>query len=84
MYDIETLPHTPILRIPVFWILSGLLIFYSGVYFFNTAYSYMSLHNIQQAKNLRAYINVTLNIFLYFFWINGFICSTRIRNYTYH
>lgn len=84
LYDMEILFEIPIQRIPLFWILSGLLIFYSGVYFFNTAYTYIIPKDLRMALHLRVYINVTLNIILYSSWIYAFICSQKIKSYTYH
>ncbi len=83
LYKTEFAIYTHILRTPVFWILAGLLIFYSGVFFFNTAYKFFINHNAELAGNLRVYINVTLNCILYISWSYSFICSIKIKKYIY-
>lgn len=83
MFNIDVIDSLSLTKVPLFWILSGLLIFYAGVYFFNAAYSFLLYDNKGVALNLRTYINLGLNIILYAFWIYAFICSARMKNYTY-
>jgi hypothetical protein len=84
MFTVEMIENISIVKIPVFWLTSGLLVFYAGVYFFNTAYSYLLVSNQLVASEIRTYINLGLNIILYTFWTYAFICSAKIKNYTYH
>jgi hypothetical protein len=84
MFTVEMIENISILKIPIFWLTSGLLIFYAGVYFFNAAYSYLLINNQLAASEIRTYINLGLNIVLYTFWTYAFICSAKIKNYTYH
>lgn len=84
LFNLEIVDGLSITRVPAFWIISGLLIFYAGVYFFNTAYSFFLADDKTIAQNLRIYINLGLNIILYSFWTYAFICSAKMKNYTYH
>ena len=84
LYKMEFTIYTHILKTPTFWILSGLLIFYSGVFFFNTAYKFFLDQNAEFAKQLRVYINVSLNCILYISWSYSFLCSIKIKKYLYH
>lgn len=84
MFNLELVENISIVKIPVFWILSGLLIFYSGVYFFNTAYSFLLIHNPEVALKIRTYINLSLNLIFYTFTTYAFLCSLKMKSYTYH
>lgn len=83
MFNIELIENIAITKIPVFWIFSGLLIFYSGVYFFNAGYSFLLLNNPEAAYETRQYINLGLNIIFYTILTYAFICSAKMKNYTY-
>lgn len=66
-------------RQPLFVILSALLIFFAGVFFFNLVYAYLQEKDPALAKNLRTYINIVLNFILYLLLSYGFICSANKR-----
>ena len=83
LFDIELIENISITKIPAFWILCGLLFFYSGIYFFNTAYSFLLSSDRKVASEIRGTINLALNIILYAFWTYAFICSAKIKNSTY-
>jgi len=84
MFNIDIVDNKPLVQIPVFWLFSGLLIFYAGVYFFNTAYAFLIADSPSLAWELRIYINLGLNIILYTSWTYAFICSAKMKNYIYH
>ena len=62
---------------PLFIILSAFLIFFSGVFFFNPAYTFIHEKDAQLADSLRKYINIVLNYILYILLSIGFVCSTK-------
>lgn len=66
---------------PLFIILSAYLIFFSGVFFFNTTYSYLLKKDSTLADDLRNYTNITINYILYILLSYGFICSASTRKY---
>jgi hypothetical protein len=79
MLKLEVTTTIKITAVPIFWILSGLLLLYSGVFFFNGSYSYIKLQNPKLAEDLRKGINLTLNYLFYLFWIYSFLCSIRLQ-----
>lgn len=72
--------HT-ITSIPIFWILTAFLIFYSGIFFFNTGYRLVLIQDKQLADELRTFISTGLNIILYLLLIYGFRCSCKTKKY---
>lgn len=67
--------------IPLFWILTALLLFYSGIFFFNIGYFIVINQEEKPAALLRNFISTTMNILLYLLFIYGFICSFKTRKY---
>jgi len=83
LYRMDFLSYVHVLKTPAFWVLTGTLIFYSGVFFFNAVYNYYLSKNMRFASNLRTYINVTLNCIFYLFLCYSFICSIKVKKYLY-
>lgn len=79
MLKIEIRESIPISKLPLFWLLSGVLLFYSGIFFFNGSYSYIFKVNKSLAFELRKWINLTLNYIFYIIWTYSFLCSIRIQ-----
>jgi hypothetical protein len=79
MLKIEVFGNIRILKLPLFWLLSGILLFYSGIFFFNGTYSYILKENKNLAFELRRSINLTLNCIFYIIWTYSFVCSVRIQ-----
>jgi hypothetical protein len=82
IFEINPSEHTSLTQLPLFWIFSSLLIFYSGIFFFNGAYNYLISRQAQLASMLRTYINICLNYLLYLLLIYAFICSIRMKKYS--
>ena len=82
LYDIETLENLSITSLPLFWILTALLIFYSGIFFSNGAYNYLLQKDSKLAQLLRQY-NIVLNYVLYLLLTYGFFRSWIIAKYSY-
>lgn len=80
-FDLTSIDGLKITRIPLFWIYTALLVFFSGIFFFNGAYNYFLQTDTSLAKELRDYINTGLNYFLYSVLTYGFICSAKTRKY---
>lgn len=83
LFNFENTSFQPIIRIPIFWILSGMLIFYSGIFFFNGAYNYFMNRNLTLAIHLRDYINITFNNLLYLIFLYAFYISWKKTKYSY-
>jgi hypothetical protein len=79
MFKIDVVDSLKISAIPLFWLLSGLLLFYSGIFFFNGTYGYILTNNKELAIKYRLYINLTLNYLFYLVWSYSFICSIRLQ-----
>ena len=84
MFNLETIDLRPIYSIPLFWIFSGMLTFYSGIFFFNGAYNYFMNHDIELANILRNYINIALNNILYLIFFYAFYISWKNTKFSYH
>lgn len=66
---------------PIFWILTAFLVFYSGIFFFNTGYRMVLIQDRKLADELRTFISTGLNIILYLLLIYGFRCSCKTKKY---
>ncbi|MVT09387.1 hypothetical protein [Chitinophaga tropicalis] len=77
--EMQYVESTGITRLPVFWIYTGLLVFYASVFFFNGPYSYLLKANSGLADTLRTRLNITMNYVLYLTLTYGFICSLRMK-----
>lgn len=64
---------------PLFWICTGLIIFYSGSIPFNAMYNYLKETDKNSFDLLSKIIQKGLNIFLYTSIITGFICSHKMK-----
>lgn len=82
-FNLQMLDGLPIVSIPVFWILSALLIFYSGIFFFNATYQYFLNRDSNLAKMMRQYINTGLNYILYLFLSYAFVLSWKKKKFSY-
>lgn len=81
LFSLKITEGISIFRLPFFWIGSGLLLFHSGLFFFNGAYNYLIHNKTEYAAKLQTIINTNLNYLLYIFWIIGFIWAIRNRKY---
>ena len=68
----------PLLRNPLFWVSSGNLIFYAGVFFLMGLLNYIIKELPDLAPKLM-YINYSLNYILYTLYSIGFLCTIRNR-----
>lgn len=68
----------PLLRNPLFWISSGNLIFYAGVFFLMGLLNFIMRELPDLAPKLM-YINYSLNYILYTLYSIGFLCTIRNR-----
>ena len=81
-FEIEVVPNVSLTSLPLFWILTAFLIFYSGIFLFNGVYNYMLEKDTELAADLRKYINISLNYLLYATLTYAFICSSQIKKYS--
>lgn len=79
--DIDVVDHLPVFKLPLFWLYTALLIFYSGLFFFNGAYGFFVDHDSKIAESLRGYIALGLNYILYSVLTYAFICSRAMKKY---
>ena len=77
LFNFDTGTEKEIWKQPLFIILSALLIFFAGIFFFNPAYATVQKKDPELAKHLRIYVNTGLNYILYILLAYGFICSAR-------
>jgi hypothetical protein len=82
-FNLQTLERLSMTSIPMFWILTSFLTFYSGIFFFNSVYNYFIDHDNGLARILRTYINTSLNNLLYLLLIYAFVCSWKLKKYSY-
>jgi len=82
LFSIKPSGKTSIFHLPIFWVSVGVLVYYSGGFFFNFIYQYLTEGQSEVAKSLNAFINKGLNCFLYISFIVAFICSNRLRKYS--
>lgn len=80
LFNIEP-SNIHILKLPIFWICSGMILFYAGIFSFNGMYDFLLKTNYQLSDNLLYGINKFLNYLLYIFFIIGFVCSNRMKRY---
>lgn len=71
----------PLLRQQFIWVSIGLLVYYSGGFFFNFVYQLLVEQQSEVALKLNGIINKGLNYLLYIFFCISFVCSQR-KNYT--
>ncbi len=64
---------------PLFWICTGLIIFYSGITPFNLMHNHLKNNNAALFEFMSRIIQKGLNVFLYTSFIIGFICSHRMK-----
>ena len=83
LFNLETKEDVSITAVPIFWIISGLLIFYAGIFFFNVVYNYFVAHDKILANALRTYVNTTLNNLLYLSFLYAFYSSWTNKKYLY-
>jgi len=67
-------------RDPLFWISTGNLIFYAGVFFLMGLLNYLMKEMLELSKQLMV-INYTLNYVLYSFYCVGLLCTRPSRKY---
>ena len=67
-------------RDPLFWISTGNLIFYAGVFFLMGLLNYLMREMLELSKQLMV-INYGLNYVLYSFYCVGFLCTRPNRKY---
>jgi hypothetical protein len=66
---------------PDFWLSTGILIYFGGVFVLCGLYSKIAHLDIIETQNLFIKITLPLNLVLYSCFIIGFICSLRYKKY---
>jgi hypothetical protein len=84
LFTIEVDSLQPFYTFPIFWICSGIILFHAGLFLFNGAYNYLLIQETEEAKYLHTLINTNLQYLLYLFWIIGFLCPLRKKNFITH
>lgn len=74
---IEPVSELSILRLPVFWVALGFLVYFSGTVALNTVYNYLRHTQTQRAQDLFDVVNIISNGLLYIFLIIGILCHKR-------
>lgn len=79
LFTINISMDVPIIRLPVFWICFGILLFHSGIFFVNFVYNHLSVNRVGLAKQLNQLIITNLNCLLYIFFVVAFLCPIRMK-----
>lgn len=81
LFNLEVQENLRLTQIPLFWISAGVIILYSGIFFYNAVYNYLLQEKSELAKSLRLIINMNFNYLFYIFWSYAFACSIRLKTY---
>lgn len=81
LLNIQPVMNFSIGATPIFWIAVGVLVFHSGIFFFNSTFRHIQVRNQLLAQELFTLIIKGLNYFLYFCFIIAFVCSQRMKKY---
>jgi len=81
LFLIKPLKKVTFIQHPLFWICTGLIVFYSGMTPFNKLFEYLKDTNEDTFKQISNIIRKGLNIIFYCSIIIGFLCSHRIKKY---
>lgn len=77
LFNLEFNAQLKLAQLPVFWVCTAMIIFYSGVFFYNCYYNYFLKKETEFALLLRQYVNLNLNFIFYILLCYSFICSMR-------
>ena len=69
-------------RIPMFWIATGLLFYFTGNFIYLSLMGYIEKHNLDISGNFYMYIMVTLNLLLYGLFTSGLLSNQLWKNGT--
>ena len=78
LFSIQPKTDVSLFKLPVFWMSVGVLLYYSGGFFFNFVYQYISSEQSEIVRRLNELVNKGLNFVLYTFMIISFVCSNRL------
>jgi hypothetical protein len=82
LFSVNPTANVSMVRLPIFWICLGILIFHCGIFIFNGVYNYLLQNHTQLAKDLHKLIIKNLNYLLYICFSTGFICSNQMKKYS--
>ena len=82
LFNLEVKESLKVTAVPLFWICTGIIIFYMGMFFFNAVYNYLLSKESELANSLRSIISLNLNYLFYIIWSYAFICSIRLKKYS--
>jgi hypothetical protein len=82
LFSLRVEATVSILRLPVFWICCGLLVFHAGIFFFNFLFPRLLVNNHALARRLQDLLIQNLNYLLYLSFSVAFLCSNRIMKST--
>ena len=69
-------------RIPMFWMATGLLFYFTGNFIYLSLMGYIEKHNLDTSGNFYMYIMVTLNFLLYGLFTSGLLSNQLWKNGT--
>lgn len=79
IFTIKIRLDTSIFLLPVFWVCSGVLIYYSGISFYMGFYNYIFVSNHELKTILKAYLLLIPNCILYTSLSIAFVCSQMTK-----
>ena len=78
-FSISATQNVAFTHLPIFWICLGILIFHSGIFFFNGIYNHLLDINPKLALDLHRMIIKSANYILYTCFSIGFLCSYQMK-----
>jgi hypothetical protein len=81
LFLIDPIADVSILKMPLFWICTGMILFYAGIFAFNGVYDFLFTNYFSLSNTLLNGINKVCNYILYLCFIYAFICSHRLKKY---
>lgn len=71
----QTNLEVALVRIPMFWIATGLFLFSLGIFFYFNAFDYIAYKNLDYSRQLWKIITRSLNVMLYTCFLLSLICQ---------
>jgi len=82
LFSVQPTANVSITSLPVFWICIGILVFHTGIFFFNGVYEHIQQKNSLLAQQLHRLTIKSLNYIMYICFSIAFICSHRMKKYS--
>jgi hypothetical protein len=78
LLTLSPIPNTPIFRHPMLWICTGMIFFFSSIFFLNGVYNKLIEHKNPARGTLHKILNNAPNCIMYGCFVVGVVCSYKI------